>query len=85
VVKVSHHGSADQHPALYRLLEARVALIGVGVDNPYGHPAPGILRVLEESSVVIRSDISGTVTLHKNDAGDIVVWSERSAQHSVAP
>jgi len=85
VVKVSHHGSADQHPALYRVLEARVALIGVGVDNPYGHPAPGILRVLEETSVVIRSDISGTVTLHKNDAGDIVVWSERSAQHSVAP
>jgi len=77
VVKVSHHGSADQYHGLYRSLAGTVALIGVGATNTYGHPAPGILGVLTEHSSVIRSDLLGTVTLHKNPAGDIVVWSER--------
>jgi competence protein ComEC len=40
LVKVAHHGSASQLPALASLITARVAAISVGVDNPYGHPAP---------------------------------------------
>jgi competence protein ComEC len=77
VVKVSHHGSSDQHHGLYRALASTVALIGVGADNSYGHPTSNILSVLLEDSEVIRSDLVGTVTLHKNEVGDIVVWSER--------
>jgi len=77
VVKVSHHGSGDQYPTLYRALRASVALIGVGAENSYGHPTASILRVLAENSVVIRSDEVGTITLHKNPTGDIVVFSER--------
>ncbi|MFR0657068.1 hypothetical protein SB719_21215, partial [Pantoea sp. SIMBA_079] len=30
VVKMAHHGSADQSPALYRALGARVGLVSVG-------------------------------------------------------
>jgi competence protein ComEC len=85
VVKVSHHGSADQFPGLYQSLVGTIALIGVGSENTYGHPTESILGVLEQHSTVLRSDLLGTVTLHKNHLGDIVVWSARSAQHSVAP
>jgi competence protein ComEC len=53
-----------------------VALIGVGADNSYGHPTANLLSVLFEDSEILRSDQVGTVTLHKNEAGDIVVWSE---------
>ena len=38
VVKVAHHGSADQNEEMYRVLRARVGLISVGIDNDYGHP-----------------------------------------------
>ena len=49
VVKVAHHGSARQDPALYRRLGARLALIGVGAQNDYGHPAPSALRMLADT------------------------------------
>jgi len=78
VVKVSHHGSADQSPALYRDVGAAIALIGVGADNSYGHPAPSLTGVLESLGThVLRSDQRGTLTLHRGDAGVIELWSER--------
>ncbi len=42
VVKVAHHGSAKQHEALYRSIDARVALIGVGAGQRLR--APGAVR-----------------------------------------
>ena len=35
----SKYGSAYQSPDLVRRLHPRVALISVGADNDYGHPA----------------------------------------------
>ena len=78
VVKVSHHGSPDQYGGLYEALGASVSLIGVGRGNSYGHPSSQLLEALRESSLVVRTDNSGTSTLHKSDSGDIVVWSEHS-------
>jgi competence protein ComEC len=64
VVKVSHHGSRDQYPGLYDTVRARIALIGVGTPNPYGHPTAQTLRVLQGAgSHVVRSDLDGTVAL----------------------
>ena len=77
VVKVSHHGSGSQFHPLYRLLQARVGLIGVGADNGYGHPTASILEVIRQSASVVRSDLNGTATLHRNETGGIVMWSER--------
>ena len=77
VVKVSHHGSADQSPALYRDLGAQVAIIGVGADNDYGHPAPRALDILRTTgAIVLRSDERGTLTLHR-EGDEIRLWSER--------
>ena len=42
VLKVAHHGSARQDPDLVRATRARLAVISVGVDNDYGHPAPSL-------------------------------------------
>jgi competence protein ComEC len=77
VVKVSHHGSASQFHPLYRTLGAQVGLIGVGADNTYGHPAGSILDVVAETATILRSDLSGTATLHRGETGGIVMWSER--------
>ena len=46
VVKVSHHGSENQEPAFYEAAGAAVALVSVGADNDYGHPAAATLALL---------------------------------------
>ncbi|NBW73603.1 MAG: ComEC/Rec2 family competence protein, partial [Microbacteriaceae bacterium] len=38
IVKVAHHGSADQAPEFYDALKPDIALISVGERNSYGHP-----------------------------------------------
>ena len=47
ILKVAHHGSADPRlDELLRLVRPRIALISVGADNTYGHPAPSTLAAL---------------------------------------
>jgi len=74
VVIVAHHGSARQEEQLYRRLHARVALIGVGADNDYGHPAPAALAMLERlGTAVFRTDQDGRVVVTGSSAGLRVV------------
>ncbi|MDT0178842.1 ComEC/Rec2 family competence protein [Microbacterium sp. ARD31] len=76
VVKVAHHGSADQDAGLYRDLDARVALVTVG-ENTYGHPRDEILDLLhEEQATVARTDISGDLVVWRDDAG-LRLWRSR--------
>jgi competence protein ComEC len=77
VVKISHHGSADQYHPLYGALGASIALMGVGADNTYGHPAPSLLNALSPATTVVRTDLNGTATLQRGGDGGIVMWSER--------
>lgn len=75
VVKVSHHGSADQCPELYRQLGSQIALIGVGATNRYGHPAQSVLDYLDDQQqTVIRSDLHGTAVLVGSGGQDVRVW-----------
>lgn len=79
VVKVSHHGSGDQYPALYVELQATLGLIGVGADNGYGHPTDSALAMLAEAgTAVARSDLRGLVLVSPTSRSGVVsVWSER--------
>jgi competence protein ComEC len=78
VVKVAHHGSADQDPELYRILSPTVALISVGADNDYGHPRPETIAFLQAAGVEIaRTDQSGMVALWSTPGG-VAVWRERA-------
>jgi len=64
VVKVSHHGSADQSAELYRRIGADAALISVGKNNSYGHPTSRALKILGDSKTqVFRTDLSGMVAI----------------------
>jgi competence protein ComEC len=64
VLKVAHHGSAKQDPALVRGLDARVALISVGRDNDYGHPAPSALSLLAAAHLrTWRTDRAGSLAV----------------------
>lgn len=64
VLKVPHHGSRFQDFDLLTGLRPRVALISVGADNDYGHPAPETLSRLKDAGIrVWRTDTSGDVAV----------------------
>ena len=68
VLKVAHHGSANQDPELVRGVGARLALISVGVDNDYGHPAPSLMAMLHDLRMrVARTDKDGDVAVTVRD------------------
>ncbi|MFJ1612037.1 ComEC/Rec2 family competence protein [Streptomyces sp. NPDC088251] len=70
VLKVAHHGSAHQDPALLRSVHPRLALVSVGRDNPYGHPAPRTLDALRAGgAVVLRTDTDGAIAVAGAGAG----------------
>lgn len=64
VLKVPHHGSADQHPEFLKATTPAVALFTVGKQNTYGHPAPETLSMLASTgAAVARTDLDGDVAV----------------------
>jgi len=65
VLKVAHHGSEDTGlGALLDRTTPRLAVISVGADNPYGHPAAATLAELARHGVqTLRTDRRGTIEL----------------------
>jgi competence protein ComEC len=64
VLKVAHHGSAYQDPELILRAAPRLALISVGADNSYGHPAPSTVAALRAGgAVVLRTDRDGALAV----------------------
>lgn len=74
VLKVPHHGSSRQDPDFLAATRARIALLEVGLDNSYGHPAAKTLRTLEADGMqVVRTDQQGAVAISHDPAGWRVV------------
>jgi competence protein ComEC len=64
VLKVPHHGSRYQDPQLLSRLHSRLAVISVGKDNDYGHPADSTLALLRRAGMrVARTDRDGDVAV----------------------
>jgi competence protein ComEC len=63
LLKVAHHGSADAGlEALLERTRPEAAVISVGDENPYGHPAPETIAALEGAGArILRTDLSGEV------------------------
>ncbi len=79
VLKVAHHGSADDGLAdELRILRPRVAVISVGASNDYGHPRAETLTALREQPgvTVYRTDEQGRVVL-ESDGRSLTVRPER--------
>lgn len=74
VLKVPHHGSGRGDPAFLAAIRPRAALISVGADNDYGHPAPQtIARLGALSARVYRTDRQGDLAVVVQGDGLAVV------------
>ena len=79
VVKVAHHGSADQAPEFYEAIKPSLALISVGEHNSYGHPTKRALDMLSFlGTQVLRTDESGAIGVSESEGGLTVSVSGRS-------
>jgi competence protein ComEC len=77
VLKVPHHGSRYQDLEFLAGLGARLALVSVGEDNDYGHPAPETLAALADAGAeVLRTDLDGDLVVAERDGELLAVTGE---------
>lgn len=70
VLKVPHHGSRHQDAGWLTSLAARLAVVSVGEDNDYGHPAAGTVQLLRRAgTTVVRTDQRGDVAVVVDEGG----------------
>jgi len=78
VAKIPHHGSAHQHPKFASWVRARVALVSVGADNTFGHPAPEVVSDWRRTGAqVFRSDQSGDIAVVVDERGELAIATRR--------
>lgn len=64
VVKVAHHGSSNRDDRVLDAVAGRLALVSVGADNDYGHPAPATLKALSDRGFEVhRTDLEGDLAV----------------------
>jgi competence protein ComEC len=77
VLKVAHHGSANQDPDFVAATSALVAVISVGADNDYGHPSPAALAMLRQLGArIYRTDLDGDIAIVER-AGQLATVTSR--------
>lgn len=78
ILKVAHHGSkTSSREEFIKLVAPKIALIGVGENNKFGHPADITLERLEKENVkVYRTDQMGEVSITMNKNGEIKVKTQ---------
>ena len=73
VLKVPHHGSRYQDLAWLTGLDPEVAVVSVGDDNDYGHPAPDVVEALERAGAQVhRTDEEGDLLVLATSGGPLV-------------
>lgn len=86
VLKVAHHGSAKQDPELVAALSPALALVSVGADNDYGHPAPATLRLLADVGARVgRTDLAGDLAVVRVPGGVQLVTSGARSHSTTTP
>lgn len=87
VLKVGHHGSDTS--STKRFIEAvkpSYAVISVGANNPYGHPASATLDLLQNMKAEIwRTDDKGTVVVVSNGENLTISHMETFVQPNAPP
>lgn len=77
VLKVPHHGSANSRPSFFAAASPKVAVVSVGENNRYGHPAEETLQALVRAgATVVRTDERGRIVV-RSDGDEVTVEAER--------
>ena len=74
VLKVDHHGSTNGTDDNWlKILRPAVAVIEVGYNNTYGHPAPSTIDLLKSyAAQIYRTDQDGTIEIESDGVNWVV-------------
>lgn len=77
ILKVAHHGSkTSTTDEFLSRVKPKIALIGVGKDNMFGHPSNTTIEKLENMGIKIyRTDLNGEISICVNDKGQVSIKS----------
>lgn len=77
IIKVAHHGSKGSSTEDFiKSVNPKIAMIGVGANNTFGHPADIVLdRLKEIGCKTFRTDVNGELKIRVNIAGRI--WIDK--------
>lgn len=86
LLKVGHHGSSTSSSLPFlNAVRPKYAVISVGADNSYGHPAQDTLdRLTSFGAQVYRTDLLGTI-IATSDGTDIILDRNASPIKTTAP
>lgn len=75
VIKVAHHGSkTSSSEEFIKVVKPKIALIGVGMNNKFGHPNQEIIERLENINCKIyRTDEMGEIVMEVNKLGKVKI------------
>ena len=75
IIKVAHHGSKTSSTEKFiEKVKPKIALIGVGENNTFGHPSNITIETLEKAGTKIyRTDKMGEIILKINKKGQIKI------------
>lgn len=84
VLKVGHHGSdSSTTPEFLNVVNPKYAVISVGKDNIYGHPAATTIdKLRNKGTAVFRTDLQGTIVATSD--GTNITFNVRAAINPVA-
>lgn len=73
ILKVAHHGSkSSSTQSFIEMVKPKIALIGVGENNHFGHPNDGVLERLKVIGTrIYRTDRSGEIILNLDYKGRV--------------
>ena len=76
ILKIGHHGSSTStSPDFITAVNPSVPIISVGKNNPYGHPTPEIISLLNSLNIkTIRTDINGSI-IAISDGSNIKIYN----------
>lgn len=81
ILKVPHHGSGNMAAEFFQAVNPKVAVISVGENNKFGHPAPALLQLLEDNgSQIYRTDRQGAIVLKSDGKSTWVDTGRDSAR-----
>lgn len=75
IIKVPHHGSkTSSSEEFIKVVNPKIALIGVGENNKFGHPNIEVLQRLEDINCKIyRTDKMGEIEIRINNKGELKI------------
>ncbi len=75
ILKVAHHGSKSSTTNKFlEKVNPKIAIIGVGENNIFGHPAETVIKLLKQKNIdIYRTDENGEISIKVNEKGKIKI------------